>query len=348
MAQRIVGPSEAQALFVDAAAEQRKAGHIPDVTPAFLERLERKLAGSVGAATAHAMVGQITGDVAVTVEDLMRVADETAQMMEHSSQLETKSRELEGFARQLQDVNDKLTQISLQKDAFLSLISHELRTPMTSIRSFSEVLRDGEDLSQDDRTRYSAIIHDETLRLTRLLDDLLDLSVLESGRAVLDVSTLPLGEVIDQAVASLGTPDAKDDLRILRRPSDEAVAVSTHPDRLAQVFINIISNAQKYCDAPAPALRISVAKDPGGVSVTFIDNGSGIPPEDQAIIFEKFARLSDTRAAGGAGLGLAICREIMTQLGGSIDYMPGHDGAAFRVRINTQTASKPAALATNS
>jgi signal transduction histidine kinase len=79
----------------------------------------------------------------VSVEDLMAVADETAQIMEYSSQLEQKSRELGRTARQLREANEKLTQLSIQKDAFLSQISHELRTPMTSIRAFSEILRDG-------------------------------------------------------------------------------------------------------------------------------------------------------------------------------------------------------------
>ncbi len=140
MSQRILGAAEAQRLFQRAASAQGKAASLPDTTPDFIEMLERELAGSVGAATAHAMVGQITGGAAVSVEDLMAVADETAQIMEYSSQLEAKSEELSLTARQLRDANEKLTQLSIQKDAFLSQISHELRTPMTSIRAFSEIL----------------------------------------------------------------------------------------------------------------------------------------------------------------------------------------------------------------
>lgn len=346
MAQRIVGPDEAQQLFVAAAAEQGKRGYLPDVSPIFLERLERKLSGSVGAATAHAMLGQITGGVTVSVEDLMRVADETAQMMEYSSQLETNSKELEHTARQLREVNDKLTQISVQKDAFLSQISHELRTPMTSIRSFSEILRDGESVSAAKRRRYSAIIHDETIRLTRLLDDLLDLSVLESGQGNLNIQHTRLRDVLDRALAGLETPSGQEKLRVLRRLGDEDVAISTDPDRLAQVFINIVANAQKYCYAPSPTLRVAVQSGRDEVCVDFIDNGSGIAPADQSLIFEKFARLSDTRAAGGAGLGLAICREIMARLGGTIEYLPGQGGAAFRVRLPSVPAGAAKADAT--
>ena len=175
MAQRIIGAREAQNLFELEARRQGVSGLVPEPSPDFLQVLERELAGSVGAATAHAMIGQIVGGASVSVEDLMAVADETAQMMEYSSRLEAKSEEQARTARQLRQVNEKLTQISEQKDAFLSQVSHELRTPMTSIRAFSEILRDSDRLSGKEKVRYSSIIHDEAVRLTRLLDDLLDL-----------------------------------------------------------------------------------------------------------------------------------------------------------------------------
>ena len=342
MAQRILGAGEAQALFVAAATEQGKAGYLPDVTPDFLERLERELSGSVGAATAHAMLGQITGGVTVSVEDLMRVADESAQMMEYSSQLEAKSDELERTARQLREVNEKLTALSIQKDAFLSQISHELRTPMTSIRAFSEILMDGDGMEGTDRRKYSSIIHDETLRLTRLLDDLLDLSVLENGQVTLNARDASLGAVLDRALAAVESRAEPGALRIIRGEAGGEVALFTDTDRLSQVFINIVSNAQKYCDADDPELRIEYREAGGKVSVDFIDNGTGIPKQSQSLIFEKFARLTDQRRAGGAGLGLAICREIMARLGGEIEYLPGQGGAAFRVTLPTAAASAAA------
>jgi signal transduction histidine kinase len=346
MAQRILGNREAQALFQREAEAQGKRGFLPDVTPDFLQTLERRLSGSVGAATAHAMVGQITGAASVSVEDLMKVADEAAQIMEYSSQLAAKSQELERTARQLREVNEKLTQLSIQKDAFLSQISHELRTPMTSIRAFSEILMGAERMKAADRARYSRIIHDESRRLTRLLDDLLDLSVLEHGRVSLHPETLSLGQVIDRAIDATEGQGEGPELVIRRDRGAEAVLVHTDPDRLAQVFINIIANAQKYCTAPDPELRIRVSRSAGTVTVDLVDNGRGIPRDNQALIFEKFSRLTDTRAAGGAGLGLAICREVMDKLGGSISYLPGQGGAAFRVVLpRAQAETAQAAIA---
>jgi Na+/proline symporter/signal transduction histidine kinase len=328
MSQRILGPDTAQAFFGAQARAQGLAGLLPETTPEFVDRLERLLSGSVGAATAHAMIGQIGGGAAVSVEDLMAVANETAQMMEYSSQLEAKSEELTRTARQLREANAKLTQLSLQKDAFLGQISHELRTPMTSIRAFSQILMGGT-LPEAEAARFAGIIQDESIRLTRLLDDLLDLSVLENGQVTLNETEVTLRALIDRALVA-AAPGA---LKIEREAGAEAVTLHTDADRLSQVFINLVSNARKYCDAARPRLKIAVRVRGAQVDVDFIDNGAGIPKESQTLIFEKFARLSDQSRAGGAGLGLAICREIMANLGGTIAYLPGQGGAAFRVSL---------------
>ena len=335
MAQRILGGAEAQRIFQTEAQSQGKKGFLPDVTPDFIGRLERELSGSVGAATAHAMIGQLTEGAMVSVDDLIAVADETAQIMEYSSQLEAKSAEQDRTARALREANEKLTALSIQKDAFLSQISHELRTPMTSIRSFSDILRDSE-VEDEARKKFAGIIHDETNRLTRLLDDLLDLGVLESGQVQLNVATGLLVDVLDRAVMASGVHDH--DLVISRRAANEAVSVNTDLERLSQVFINLISNAAKYCAADAPELRIIVRHLNGQTVVDFCDNGAGVPDESQSLIFEKFSRLEDAGKAGGAGLGLSICRQIMTALGGDVTYLPGQSGAGFRVTIPAEIA----------
>ncbi|MEM7733174.1 MAG: ATP-binding protein, partial [Pseudomonadota bacterium] len=329
MTQRIMGAGQAQALFSEEARRQGLGGYLPEPSPDFLNRLERELSGSIGAAAAHAMISQIVGRATVSVEDLMAVADETAQIMEYSSRLEAKTDEQARTARQLREANEKLTQISVQKDAFLSQISHELRTPMTSIRSFSEILRETDNLTGEERNKYAKIIQDEATRLTRLLDDLLDLSVLENGQVVLNRETGRLEDLLDRAIAAA---DATGQVRIRRNLDAEQVPLHTDLDRLTQVFINLISNTRKYCETDDPELTIKPDMRDGDLVIDFIDNGDGIPRNQQAVIFEKFARVGDTKA-GGAGLGLAICREVMGRLGGSITYVPGQAGAAFRVRL---------------
>ncbi|MEM6888808.1 MAG: ATP-binding protein [Pseudomonadota bacterium] len=336
MAQRILGAREARQLFESEAQAQGLEGDLPEPTPDFLQLLERELSGSVGAATAHAMIAQIVGGSAVSVEDLLAVADESAQMLEYSSRLETQSYELSRTAEELRRANAKLTQISLQKDAFLSQISHELRTPMTSIRAFSEILRDTKGLGTIEKTKYANIIHVEAIRLTRLLDDLLDLSVLENGQVTLNEQQGLLGSVLDQAVAMAQASEARK-IEIKRRRINETVALYTDLDRLSQVFINLIVNAQKYCAAEKPELRIDVETTEEKVTVDFIDNGMGIEDDASEMMFEKFSRIGaqDTK---GAGLGLAICREIMARLGGDVRYLEGTGGTAFRVTLPLRVA----------
>ena len=334
LAQRIMGPAKAQGLFQAHAAAQGKEGFLPDLTPDFIERIERELAGSVGAATAHAMIGPVVGGAAVSVGDLMAVADETQQVKEYSARLEAQSDELSRTARQLSSANTQLTQLSVQKDAFLSQISHELRTPMTSIRAFSEILaeRDGV-LAPDERQKYATIIQDETIRLTRLLDDLLDLSVLENGQVKMDLQAVSLDDVLDRALAATASLSEIRGLEIRREGGNSKMALLTDAGRLTQVFINLIANSVKYNDAKVPVLDIRISESNGQALVDLVDNGSGIPADKRLMIFEKFSRLSDQAAAGSAGLGLAICHEIMDKLGGKIAYLPGQGSAAFRVSI---------------
>ena len=330
MSQRILGSTDAQAIFEREARRQGKFGYLPEVTPAFVEELERSLAGSVGAATAHAMIGKLVGGATISVEDLIAVADEAAQILEYSNRLEAKSRELERTARALRDANTKLTALSVQKDAFLSQISHELRTPMTSIRSFSELLRDGE-MDKEAMSRFGGIVHDEAVRLTRLLDDLLDLSVLENGQVELHEQSGRLQDLLQAAIRSSGVQAQM--VRVKMPENLDDLMLRTDLDRLVQVFINLITNASKYCDASTPQLEIRAVMRQNGLEIDFKDNGSGIAHDAQELIFEKFSRISDGVKAGGAGLGLAICREIMTRLGGSISYVPAAQGTTFRVQL---------------
>jgi Na+/proline symporter/nitrogen-specific signal transduction histidine kinase len=341
MVQRILGDDDAQALFAELAQAQGRAGYLPEATPQVMARVERTLAGSIGAAAAHAMLGQLAGRSVVTVEDLMAVAGETAQVMENAARLAAREAELTQVAQALALANEKLTQLSAQKDAFLSQISHELRTPMTSIRAFSEILTDG-DVPATMVARSGQVIQDEAARLTRLLDDLLDLSVLENGAVQLNLTLVNVSGLIDRALAAAAHVRPDRTLLVVRDVTSEQIFVTTDADRMVQVLINLIANARKYCDADSPELRIAVRQRGGRLTLDMIDNGSGIPAAAQSLIFEKFARLADETRAGGAGLGLAICREVMANLGGSVVYLPGQGGAAFRVVFPLRLARQAA------
>lgn len=339
LAQRILGRDEGIRFFNETARAQGKLHGLPDPTEDFIAGLERKFAGSVGAATANAMIGQIATGVALSFEDMIAVADETAQIMEYSSRLEAQSKALTETADQLRDANRKLTALSAQKDTFLSQVSHELRTPMTSIRSFAEILRDSNALDDAERARFSSIIHGESIRLTRLLDDILDLSFLENGRIRLDVTTGPLGDIIDRAMAATESLLQERGVIVERAPDAERLIVTTDGDRLSQVFINLITNAARHGGGPdaRPHIFIRCVATGDGAQVEISDDGPGISPENVDLIFEKFSKFGPDAASGSAGLGLSISREIMRNLGGALDYVSTGPGAIFRVVLPSMT-----------
>ena len=159
--------------------------------------------------------------------------------------------------------------------------------------------------------------------------------MLENGQVSLRFETGLLKDVLEKAILTVQAGNAR--VLTVHRNLDEPLTLTTDLDRLGQVFINLIANAGKYCDAAAPELKISVQLDGADTSVVFADNGTPIPEVGRALIFEKFARISD-QDGSGAGLGLAICREIMTRLGGDVSYEPGRAGNTFIVHLPRQKA----------
>jgi hypothetical protein len=340
LAQRILGRNEAAKLFEKAAKEQGLQNGLPEPTGGFIQRLERELSGSVGAATAHAMIGQLIGGEGVSVEELIAVADETAQIMEYSAQLEKQSKELTATAAELRRANQKLTELSQQKDDFLSQVSHELRTPMTSIRSFSEIIRNDKSLDQERLKHFSSIINEESQRLTRLLDEILDLSFLESGRIKLNLVKTTFKEVIDQALSATSVIAEDSGVKIIRDERLEAMEITTDRDRLSQVFINLIINSIKYAGENRPMIEISHNVLGEKLNIFVADNGPGIPLNERQIIFEKFSRLSGQTGSTGVGLGLPISLEIMQHLGGDLQCVAVDEGAKFRLSLPLEATGR--------
>ncbi len=335
LAQRILGTDRAYAFFLKSAAEQGLEKGLPDPSNAFIRDFERELAGSVGSASAHAMVSQIAGGGTVSVDDLMNIADETAQILQYSQQLEAQSKVLEDTAEKLRTANAQLTEIGEQKDLFLSHVSHELRTPMTSIRSFAEILRETPDISHPDAQKFVSIIDTESHRLTRLLDEILDLSFLESGRAEWTLIPVSLGDVIQRARQNVAALDGGDRLKFELPKDLSQVMVTADPDRSSQVLINLFTNVLKYGSADAPKITVTTSRGDSYVHLNVHDDGPGIGADDRARVFEKFTRLASKDLAGSAGLGLPISREIMRNMGGDLQLLSEGPGTTFRATFKT-------------
>ena len=330
---RFIGPRQTERAFAAYAnSHQIDFSRDMQADAEFVEFTERLLSGAIGAASARVMVSSVVEGEEISPEGIMKIIDETSQVLEYSHQLEQKSMELEAATRELQEVNKRLKELDRLKDEFVSTVSHELRTPLTSVRAFSEILHDNEDMSPEERHKYLAIMMKETERLTRLINEVLDLAKIESGRADWYMEYIDLTEVIKEALVSTSQLFLEKKVAVMDLIPTFPINVFADRDRLMQVIINLLSNAAKFSPAENGKVMVRIYFKEREIRVEVADNGPGINPGEQQKIFEKFKQITDLRNGKpkGTGLGLAICRRIIEYHNGRIwvESRPG-EGAKF-------------------
>ena len=276
----------------------------------------------------------------------MLILDELSQLLRYSHQLEEQSQALQATTQELRRANESLRELDHLKDEFVATVSHELRTPLTSIRSFAEILHDNPDLEAPRRGEFLGIIIAESERLTRLINDVLDLAKIGSGTMDWNMAEVDLAALVRDAVAATRRLFADRGIELRLDIAADLPPVRGDRDRLAQIVINLLSNAAKFAPADTGIVRVALAGDAAAQRVSVTDNGAGIAAEDQEVIFDRFRQVGDTltRKPGGTGLGLAICRMIADHHGGTIAVAsaPGK-GAAFTLTL--PVAQQPAELA---
>lgn len=344
LTQRIIGPARAQTMFREFAHKQGVDG-MPRPEPDLIASVERQLAASIGAASARVMVSRVAVGEALSVDEMIKIVDEAQQVIEYSKRLEQKSAELQRIAEQLKEANQQLTHMDKMKDDFLSRVSHELRTPMTSIRSFSEILLNDDDVPHDQSHRFLNIIVSESQRLTRLLNDILDINQLQSGMGAWNDETVCPTKILKETVDSLRGFASQKGVIIMDRSNITGRTITADADRLKQVYINVISNAIKFNNNPEPIVEIDTFENKNDLIITVKDNGPGIPKQDQKVIFVKFQRRWEH--SEGSGLGLAISKQIIDRLEGDIEVQskPGR-GATFKIRLPLPQRAKKKATQT--
>ena len=330
---RFLGPSRAAEAF---AGYAKRRGFVStralQADADLVHFSETLLAGTIGAASARAMVASVVDEEPIGMDEVMNILNEASQVIAYSHKLEQKSIELEAATRELRAANDRLQELDRLKDDFISTVTHELRTPLTSIRAFSEILHDNPDLDGAERSRFLSIVIRETERLTRLINQVLDLAKIESGRAEWHTTEIDLKEVVEESIAATSQLYRERDIALDARLPERVPAIMADRDRLIQVMINLLSNASKFCDRDAGRVQVVLTHEHDGLRVEVIDNGIGISRENQELIFEKFRQVGDTLTdkPQGTGLGLPICREIIHHFGGRlwVASEPGK-GASF-------------------
>jgi PAS domain S-box-containing protein len=228
------------------------------------------------------------------------------------------------------DISDRLRHERL-KDEFVSTVSHELRTPLTSIAGSLGLLVGGAGGQMPPSTmRLLTIAHKNSERLVRLINDILDIEKMESGRVVFDLKRVDAFALIEQvADSNRGYAEGFGVQVRFESPSTPAI-VRADPDRLTQVVTNLLSNAVKF-SPPGAEVVISVVQDGGKIRILVRDHGAGIPESFRPHIFEKFAQAdaADGRRKGGTGLGLSIVKQIVILLGGVIGFESPIDGGTL-------------------
>ncbi|MFZ5797239.1 MAG: histidine kinase [Desulfobulbus sp.] len=297
---------------------------------------ERRLAGAIGAASARVMISSVVKGEEISLEGVMKILDEASQVIEYSHRLEEKSKELVETTAELKAANRRLEELDRLKDEFVSTVTHELRTPLTSVRAFSEILRDNPDLPLEERRNFLEIIVKESERLTRLINQVLDLAKIESGSVEWTMNRVNLNEIIEEALNSLGQLFRDHAVILNKMMPAEAVYVMADHDRLVQVAINLLSNAVKFCPPDTGRVNVRLRVLSGTARLEVEDNGPGIPPDEQERIFDKFHQLKGSfgEKPKGSGLGLTICHRIIKHHGGRIrvESKPG-TGATFIVEL---------------
>lgn len=267
--------------------------------------------------------------------------NEAAQAMvkgDYSRRVEVKSNDevgvlaesLNALAKELVKKIDALEQLDQTRRKFVANVSHELRTPLSIILGYTEALIDGMANSDAERQAYLGNIHEEILRLRRLVTGILDLRKVEAGRIELVMEEVSLAEIAGQVVDKFTTLANEKNISISQNIYEDSI-VMADKDRLKQVLINFLDNAIRFTPAGG---RVEVAiKDlEEHLLVSVSDNGPGIPLKEQSQIWERFYKVDKarTRIGGGIGLGLAIVKEIVEAHGGSIEVTskPG-EGSTF-------------------
>lgn len=218
----------------------------------------------------------------------------------------------------LQDITE-LRRLEMLRRDLIANVSHELRTPLTSIQGFLEALMDGTIGENQAREHYLKVIHQETLRLSRLIGELLDLAQIESGKIRWELNPIDVSSLVSRVLLKMKPQMEQQRVKVNTDVSPALSLMLGNEDRIEQVLTNLVENAVRY-SPPGSAIEVRATEQGGQITVEVADQGPGIPPEDLPHIWERFHRVekSRSRSLGGTGLGLAIVKQIVEAHGGRV------------------------------
>jgi signal transduction histidine kinase/CheY-like chemotaxis protein len=274
----------------------------------------------------------------------LRLATKARQQERAIEQLTEALRRSHEYAEQQKTKLEKRSEVDSVKDEFISTVSHELRTPLTSIRGALGLLSAGLLGNVDAKAQnLLRIASSNTERLIRLINDILDLERMESGRAPLKLRRCSIQDLAREAVDTMAPMAEGNGLRIdlVCRAPRESIYFDADPDRILQVLTNLLSNAIKFSPA-GTAITVQIDSDLNSVLLKVVDRGRGIPTDKLEVVFGRFQQVEATDASkkGGTGLGLAICRSIIQQHGGAIWAQPNESGPGTTLWVQLSRSAR--------
>ncbi|MFD2189733.1 ATP-binding protein [Pistricoccus aurantiacus] len=322
---RYLGAAATSRVLLDFQTDELPPSDQP-ASPELIARAERALAGALGNASARVLINSVVRGEALDLEAVLSILDTTSQTLEYNRRLKQKSDELARIGEELRSANERLMELDRLKDEFVAMVSHELRTPLTSIRAFAEILKENPNLDEAKQAHFLDVVVRESQRLSRLIEDILDLARLESGRMALNPRPLDLVELVRHGVAAVEKVQQQRGISLEVDIELEKAPIVGDPDRLEQVLINLLDNASKFAADETPRVRLHLYRHKDRYRVAVEDNGQGVPEEEQDRVFEKFHQLERHSSEQnpprgrpkGSGLGLAISRGIVAHLGGQL------------------------------
>lgn len=292
----------------------------------FVTYTENVLTGVVGTSSARIMVSSISQEEEIKRDDVISILKESKEILELNKELQKTSTALQKVTEDLTTANDLLVKHDELKNEFLYTITHEIRTPITSIRAFTEILQE-DDVEEHDRKRFKKIMGQELERLSRLITQVLDLEKYESGKYTLSMSKVDVNQLIEESISVCDAILNENKVQVERHLQTSLEALDLDADKIKQVFINLITNAAKYGNEDKAQISITSYFIDDTIRVNIKDNGKGISVEEGQNIFDKFYQIQNNSNPKGNGLGLAICREIIHLHQGKIwldsDYQGG-------------------------
>lgn len=292
---------------------------------------EKILSGVIGSASARIMVGSITKEEELKIDEVLNILRESQQIIELNKELKKKSNELQKASNQLISINEQLKNMDRNKDEFLYTVTHELRTPITSIRAMSEIVHDHQDMPEEQKQHFLSSIIKETERLSRLISQVLTLEKYESGKQKLNLSSVHLNQLILDTINAVKTLAAEKNLNIKLKIPNSMFIAKCDEDLILQVMNNLLANAIKFSNTNQDII-VSLNTNYNEIEIAVQDFGKGIDPLLHKSIFDKFfqAKNQTLRKPEGTGLGLAICKKIIDLHGGTISVESELDkGAKF-------------------